>query len=262
MFAGLLFSATLVRRPGARALIILLAAPFALDMNFLRSLALTLLANSGVNIAGTWHDATGFAVLGVTAAILGGLPLLLDKARKAASEPAAPGPASARTAGPSWVLSASLALAVGLTVLFVQNTRSSVRRDAPVPDLLALLPASATGWQVKTTNLYEFTGVLQTNHLAQRQYVRGAGTNLEEITIYVAYWPGGAGPRQLGGLAHARRLLAGRRLVSPARLPVAPATFRGWPDAVRRRVPALPIRGLSPACLVLPPLRWATHFVP
>lgn len=70
IFVSVLFSATLVRRPWARVLLISASAPLALLMNFLRSLALTLLAGSGVDIAGVWHDATGFAVLGVTAAIL------------------------------------------------------------------------------------------------------------------------------------------------------------------------------------------------
>ncbi len=53
VFAGLFFSASLVRRPWARLLVIGLSVPLALGMNFIRSLTLTLLANSGVKIAGT-----------------------------------------------------------------------------------------------------------------------------------------------------------------------------------------------------------------
>jgi len=79
VFVGIFFSACLVSRPWARALIIALAAPLALGMNFFRSLMLTLLANSGVDIAGTWHDATGFAVLGLTAVLLASLALLLER---------------------------------------------------------------------------------------------------------------------------------------------------------------------------------------
>src|SRR5690606_39079118 len=75
VFAGMFFSATLVRRPWARAWILALAAPIALAMNFVRSLGLTLLAYKGVDISGAWHDLTGFAVLGVTAVMLGGLAL-------------------------------------------------------------------------------------------------------------------------------------------------------------------------------------------
>ncbi len=194
IFAGFLFSATLVRRPGARALLIILAGPLALVMNFLRSLVLTLLANSGINISGTWHDATGFAVLGLTAAMLGGLALLLERGRKiapATNEPVAPSKPNSTS---SWALSGSLVVAAALVFIFVQNTRSSVRRDTPGPDLLTLLPTSVPGWQVKTTNLYEFRGILQTNYLAQRQYLKGSGSELEEITLYVAYWPAGQVP--------------------------------------------------------------------
>ena len=79
VFAGLLFSASLVRRPWSRVLLIGLSAPLALVMNFIRSLTLTLLANSGVKIEGFWHDLTGFSVLGVTAALLVGLALLLER---------------------------------------------------------------------------------------------------------------------------------------------------------------------------------------
>lgn len=196
VFAGLLFSATLVRRPAARALIIGLAAPIALVMNFLRSLTLTLLANAGVDISGSWHDVTGFAVLGVTAAMLGGLALLLE--RGARHNPPAAAPVAGRPkSGTQVALGCGLACAAVLVVLFVANTRSSVRRDAPVPDLLALLPASAEGWEVLTSDLYEFRGSLQTDHLAQRRYVKSVGPNRVELTLYVAYWRAGQAPVSL-----------------------------------------------------------------
>ncbi|MBI4624102.1 MAG: exosortase-associated EpsI family protein [Verrucomicrobia bacterium] len=197
VFAGLFFSATLVRRPWARAVIIALAAPLALSMNFLRSLALTLLANSGVDISGAWHDVTGFAVLGVTAAILGGLAVALEHGRKAESAAPEPTAAAGRGTGMFRALTASSALAGALIIVFVLNTRPSIRRDLPVPDVLALLPAAAGGWQVKTTDLYEFAGTLQTDHLAQRSYAKGSGSRLAEITIYVAYWRAGQAPVSL-----------------------------------------------------------------
>jgi len=62
VYAGFFFSATLVRRPGARALLIILAAPLAITMNLLRSLTLTLLAQGGVEIGGLWHDVTGYKI--------------------------------------------------------------------------------------------------------------------------------------------------------------------------------------------------------
>jgi len=199
VFAGVFFSATLVRRPWARALLIVLAAPLALVMNFLRSVTLTLLANSGVEIAGTWHDVTGFAVLGVTAALLGGGALLLERREKksvAAPPPADPPPPPAlerRLAA----LASGIALAAALVAVFVVNTRPSARHDIAVPNLPALLPASFDGWQVVTTDLYEFSSTLQTRHLAQRRYVKGPPNEPTEITIYVAYWPPGQVPVSL-----------------------------------------------------------------
>ena len=196
VFAGLFFSATLVRRPIARAVIIVLAAPLALVMNFLRSLALTLLANNGIDIAGTWHDATGFAVLGITAAMLGGLALLLERGSR--TELRAPDAADvSRVPGTQIAFSGGLLVAAALVALFVTNTRPSIRRDMPVPDLMALLPANPPGWQVTTTDLYEFTGTLQTEYLAQRRYIKPTATDPLHVTIYVAYWRAGQAPVSL-----------------------------------------------------------------
>ena len=78
VFVALFFSASIVRQPWARAVVIGVAGPLALAMNFIRALTLTLLANSGVTIAGFWHDATGYAVLLATAALLAGLALGLE----------------------------------------------------------------------------------------------------------------------------------------------------------------------------------------
>ncbi|MBM3853372.1 MAG: exosortase/archaeosortase family protein [Verrucomicrobia bacterium] len=197
LFAGVFFSATLVRRPWARALLIGLAAPLALSMNFLRSLALTLLANASIDIGGTWHDATGFAVLGLTAAMLGTLAVWLERGRPVPAASAVSTPPG-RGAGAQWLLAGVLTLAAALAGFFVANTRSSDRSTAPDPDLHALLPASSEGWQVRTANLFEFRGTLQTEHLAQRQYLRAdaAGRPIE-IVIYVAFWHAGRAPVSL-----------------------------------------------------------------
>ena len=202
VFAGLFFSATLVRRPWARALIIGLSAPLALLMNFIRSLGLTLLANAGIDIAGTWHDATGFAVLGVTAGLLGGLALLLERREKSPAPHSGPSPGTdpVRPSGRfrQAVLAGSLVVAAALAVFFVANTRPSPRMQAAAPDLFALLPASAENWSVKSSDLYEFRGTLKTDHLAQRHYVRsGPGETATEIIIYVAYWRAGQAPVSL-----------------------------------------------------------------
>lgn len=208
VFAGLFFSATLVRRPWARALIIGLSAPLALGMNFLRSLTLTLLSNAGTDITGFWHDATGFAVLGITAGLLGALALLLER-RPAAAPPrpavagSAPLPASTPPAprsssnAPQLALSGMLVLAIALVAFFFVNTRPTLRPTAPVPDLLALLPASPAGWQVTTSDLYEFAGTLQTDHLAQRRYQKNTPNGPVDLTLYVAYWQPGQAPVSL-----------------------------------------------------------------
>ena len=195
VFAGLFFSATLVRRPWARALLIGLSVPLAIAMNFLRSLTLTLLANRGVNISGAWHDATGFAVLGVTAALLAGLALLLEgREKKSAPAPSTPlDPAPAPRRAQLLILASGLALSAALVAFFVINTRPSLRRDAPVPNLYSVLPATVPGWEVDTTaDLYQFASLLQTDILAQRTYVKRTGDNSRiQITLYAAYWRAG-----------------------------------------------------------------------
>ena len=200
VFAGLFFSASLVRRPWARALIIGLSVPLALAMNFFRSLALTLLTNYGVNIAGTWHDATGFAVLGVTALLLGVLAVLLERGEKKSGRGGvilmapAPRPSESllslrNTQLP--YLAATLAVACALIVGFVLNTRSSPQLRATPPDLAGVLPAMPSGWLVANNNLYEFRDTLRTDQLAQRSYVKATPKGPIAIILYLAYWSPG-----------------------------------------------------------------------
>jgi len=196
VYAGFFFSALLVRRPWARALLLLLAAPLALGMNFVRSLALTLLANAGVGITGFWHDATGYSVLGVTALLLVGLALVLEPRRPAAAAPAGPAPGAPGSARAAWagqgVLAAALLLAGGLAGFFIAHTRPAVRGRSPAPDLAAVLPAAAPGWRVVTSgNLFEFAATLQTRDLEQRTYFKGTPDDFTQITVYLAYWPPG-----------------------------------------------------------------------
>ncbi len=197
VFAGLFFSATLVRRPSSRALLIALSAPLAIGMNFIRSLVLTLLSNRGVDITGTWHDVTGFAVLGATAALLAGLALLLEhREKKSPPAPAAAAPLSAPASRrfPQLIaLGSALSVAAALVVIFVLNTRPSVRAGAPVPNLYAVLPASVPGWEVDTsTDLYQFADLLQTDILAQRTYLKRTAEGQQiQLTLYAAYWRAG-----------------------------------------------------------------------
>ena len=225
VFAGLFFSATLARTVSHRAILIVLAPLLALAMNVLRSLALTLLANTGVEIAGAWHDVTGFAVLGITAALLATLALVLEKTAAAPARARHP-LASAQNAAPAFaspnshdtsrlpaVLDAarrrSLTISLGLLLngllaaavlaaLFIANTRPSSHPVRPAPNLAALLPESAPGWQsFSSSDLYRFSAQLQTSDLIQRTYGRLTTGGQEQLTIYLAYWPAGQAPVSL-----------------------------------------------------------------
>ena len=202
LFAGIFFSATLVRRPSARAWVIAVAAPLALGMNFLRSLALTLLANSGLPLAATWHDATGYAVLALTAALLAALAIKLQRRAVApapapAPLPTPPAPAFSPTSSTSpslLTLTALLVTGSALLIFFALNTRSSLRRGTSIPDLVALLPTAPPGWKsASPADLQQFSGTLETPFLAQRTYTAPASPVSPplQITLYLAYWPAG-----------------------------------------------------------------------
>jgi len=79
VYAGFFISAALVRRPGARAWIIVLAAPLAIAMNLLRSFTLTYLAHCRIDITGIWHDLTGYSIVTITTVLLAGLALFLER---------------------------------------------------------------------------------------------------------------------------------------------------------------------------------------
>ena len=201
LFAGVFLSALLVRRPPAQVALVVLAAPLAVAMNVLRSLVLTLLANSGVEIRGAWHDVTGYAVLVLTAAVLTGLAFALEpaRARAPAAAPAA-GPATGpgRPASPAAVLSGQAILSVFLAAasliagFFVVRTRPAVHAGRPAPDLAAVLPTEAPGWTVATTpDLFRFADTLETKALVQRTYYRGGTADGTQITFYLASWPAG-----------------------------------------------------------------------
>lgn len=192
VYAGFFFAAWQVRRPAGRLFLIIVAPLLALGMNFLRSLALTLLANAGQEITGFWHDATGFAILGVTALVLAGLAVLLE------SKPDAAAPAARPPAGPPahWPLRlfwTSLGATLVLAGFFLVNSRPAARTGQPAPVLTDILPLHAEGWSVLTPNdLYRFADVLNTSHLIERTYVRTTGDGrLTQITVYVAYWAAG-----------------------------------------------------------------------
>ena len=193
VYAGFFFAAWQVRRPLRRLVLILVAPLLALGMNLLRSLGLTLLANDGVDISGTWHDATGFAILGLTAAALAGLAILLESKDEPA-RPSASAPAPGTIArGPQLIFWGGTALALALGMFFFAHSRDQSDEADDAPSLATLLPAAAEGWKVsEPDDLYQFTGVLQTTHLMERTYLRAdANGQPVQITVYVAYWPAG-----------------------------------------------------------------------
>jgi exosortase len=193
VFAGFFFAAWQIRRPLRRLSLILLAPLMALGMNLVRSLALTLLADKGVDISGTWHDATGFAILGLTAASLAGLAILLES-KEITPVPPPPGldqPTLSR--GPRLVFWCGTVLALGLGAFFYIHSRDQSQPAGEAPSLTTLLPATADGWNVtEPDDLYQFAGILQTTHLMERTYLRtdAAGQPMQ-VTVYVAYWPAG-----------------------------------------------------------------------
>lgn len=196
VYAGFFFSAILVRRPWARAVLVVLAPVLAIFMNFVRSLTLTLLANDGVDINGFWHDATGYAILGVTAVLLAGLALLLDHRRRAPRPPAPRRPARASSRpvllASQAVLTACLTIGGAITLFFVVHTRPLRPGGPPPPDLAAILPSTSPGWRVVSTrDLYRFSDTLHTNDLVQRTYLKGTGDDFTQVTVYLAYWKPG-----------------------------------------------------------------------
>ena len=201
LYAGLFFSAWLLRRPGPRLALVLLAPVLAVAMNFARSLGLTLLANDGVEIAGFWHDATGYAILALTAVALAGLASFLSPAGPAEAAGPTAAPTAPPVAGPAfWGFAASFGVLVSLALATVALSRSSDRPEAS-PALSAvetLLPAEPAGWTVRTSDdLYRFSGVLQTRHLAERTYFRPTAAGPLQINAYVAHWTAGSAPVSL-----------------------------------------------------------------
>lgn len=128
----------------------------------------------------------------------------------------------------------------GFIFFFVRNTHSSVRQNQPVPELLALMPAAASGWAVKTNELYQFSGTLQTDYLAQRRYTRVPANDATDITLDVAYWPDGQAPVSLVASHTPDACLPGSGWATlPTPEPRMKLTL-GQPLDSRRRVPSLP----------------------
>ena len=193
LYAGFFFAAWLVRSRAGRALLIFLAPLLAIGMNFLRSLTLTLMVNAGIEIEGFWHDVTGFAILGLTALTLALLAIGLES-KTTPPAPAAGEPAPLTPAA-RWqprLFLATLTLTLMLGGYYVLQQRPAARDDRASPNLAALLPREADGWQVYTTkDLYRFSAALRSEHLAERTYVKLIGGKVVHLTVYLAYWAAG-----------------------------------------------------------------------
>ncbi|GAB5562028.1 MAG: hypothetical protein SynsKO_36750 [Synoicihabitans sp.] len=196
VYAGFFFSAAFVQRVASRITLIVLAPVLAIMMNFVRSLSLTLLANAGIDIEGTWHDATGFAILGITALILGLLALGLEKIenRPAPSDAEAQHPSSPADVRPGTrILTLGYGFATAVLAFFLVLTRPPQSLETPAPEILSFLPASPEGWGTATSNgLTQFADILETDQLGQRTYVKQLSNGeILQVTFYLAYWSPG-----------------------------------------------------------------------
>jgi len=194
VLAGFVLSALMLRARGRRAVLVLVAAPLALFTNFLRSLTLTLLARGGVDIAGAWHDGLGFAVLGVTTALLAWLAATLEAGDCREPERGGPAAKPAReTLWPGAISAGVLVLAALWLGYVVARTERRVTESGPVPDLARLVPAEpGGGWEVRTRDdLFLYSGTLQTEHLLERVYQRRDRGGVTQVSVYVAWWPAG-----------------------------------------------------------------------
>lgn len=194
VFAGLVISALMLRGWGRRLVLVLLAAGLALVTNFVRSLVLTLLASRGVDIAGPWHDWTGYGVLVVTAGLLMGIGVLLEENKSEATVVGR----SERSAGnfgviAAWVLLGTATVAGGW-IGFVRAHWWTGKHAAvaEVRDVKTFLPPPPEGWRAEPDDdLSPFTATLLTDHLVQRTYHRVRGSEPVFLTVYIAYWPAG-----------------------------------------------------------------------
>ena len=196
LYAGFFFAAWIVRRPAGRALLIVLAPLLAIGMNFLRSLTLTLMVNAGVEIEGFWHDATGFAILGLTALTLALVAMALESKTVAAPlSPQTPPPATPAARWQPRLFLAALTLTVALGAFYALRLRPAPRDGRASPNLAELLPREADGWQVYTNKeLYRFSSALRSEHLAERTYFKPIDGKVVHLTVYLAYWGAGQVP--------------------------------------------------------------------
>jgi exosortase len=209
VYAAIFLAAVLPRGRWACGLLIAVAAPCALALNYARSLVLTWLAAEGHDLS-QWHDLTGYSVLLVGSVGLSGFAWLLAKREGPpglfANKPTAilRGASVVEPAGAArgWLglLAGAVLLVVAAVSLFVWGLRPAQTVDtAPSSARLeTLLPETMPGWRTESnTELYRFASALRTENLLQRTYVSGPPERLVVVTVYLAAWPTGQVPVSL-----------------------------------------------------------------
>lgn len=185
LFAGVVFGGWMLRGWPRRLIVILGAGAFALIMNFLRSITLCLLVAGGYEIHGFWHDAIGYAVLGMTAlGVYAGCLALSPRSKTVAGRPADGAP---RPAGPSGLVahSAFAGMVLLLVLLVVLKVAPGATHERPPPDLAALMMNDSAGWTRRSNaEIAAFGPQLNTSCLRQETYLRGE----TQVTFYVAFW--------------------------------------------------------------------------
>ncbi|MDP1580111.1 MAG: exosortase/archaeosortase family protein [Candidatus Didemnitutus sp.] len=200
LYAGIFFSAWLVRSPAKRVVLIVIAPVLAVVMNYLRSLGLTLMANADIDIGGFWHDATGYAILGLTAAALAAVAAAFSSGA-ATVTPTSPLPIPAPRAPLILGFLTTIGTVLALGLFFYSFARpQNIANAAALPmSVEAILPTESPDWKIVTAeDLYRFAGILQTTHLAERNYYRVVGGQTIQLNAYVAHWePGRASVSQV-----------------------------------------------------------------
>ena len=186
--AALFLSAVVVKRPWARAVLIIVAPLLALVMNFVRSLILVLATNFRGRIGSGWHDRTGFALIGGTTVLLG-MAALAIRGSRAGSQPAFTPAEFRRRPRQQAALAVTLgSLVVLLAALAVARRPRNLPRPV-APDLASLFPAAPEGWSVQPDEtLARYSGILQTSFLARKTYATADAAGPLFVTFYVAYW--------------------------------------------------------------------------
>ncbi len=183
LFAGVVLGGLMLRGVPKRIFTVTAAGALAVFSNFFRSIMLCLLAARGVEINGWWHDATAYAVLGVTALVLFAGCLLLSRPKGDTTEKTSSVWSARR---PRFATHFLLGGAVVLLLMLVGfKLAPQPASDRPPPDLAQLMALDHQGWLHRTDeSIFAFSTALNTTFLRQETYLR----NDTQLTFYVAFW--------------------------------------------------------------------------